>query len=156
MRSYEKRHFVVVLPGGVKVFKDLEIRDERPSYIQNDIRAMAQGVVCAAKLTTPRKNPQTIKVKVFEQTIQNGQMVEKFSNEFDIQPSLERMTASEYAEEYTAVVKDLPIPFKDFVADQVADRDPSCFEERIDVAIGITRAIADAIAKYDAMKGVKS
>ena len=143
----EKRHFVVVLPGDVKVFKDLEY-DDRSWSVQNIIRSMVQDVVWNSKLTTPRKNPQTIKVKVFEQSIQNGLMVEKFCNEFDIQLALERMTGEDYDNEVNEIVSCLPFEFKGFVLNTLANVERASFEENVDTAREIVRRLAPTVEGY--------
>ena len=143
----EKRHFVVVLPGDVKVFKDLE-HDDRSWSVQNSIRSMAQEVVWASKLTTPRKNPQTVKVKVFEQRIQNGQIEDKFIGEFDIQLALERMTGEDYDNEVNEIVSCLPFEFKGFVLNTLANVERASFEENVDTAREIVRRLAPTVEGY--------
>jgi hypothetical protein len=142
----EKRHFMVVLPGDVKVFKDLE-HDSRSWSVQNSIRSMAQEVVWASKLTTPRKNPQSIKAKVFEQRIQNGQIEDKFISEFDIQLALERMTYEDYTIEVEEILSCLPVEFKGFVLDTLADERAS-YEEKVDVAREIVGRLAPTVERY--------
>jgi len=144
--KYEKRHFVVVLPGDIRVFKDLEIRDERSSRILEEVRSMAQQVVWGAKLTTPRKNPQTIKVKVYEQTIREGKISEAGWSQFDIQPLLEPMTGAEYAVEVTEVLTSLPHEFHNFVSQRAEGH--SSYEERIQVIREIVESLEKAITSY--------
>ena len=144
--KYEKRHFVVVLPGDIRVFKDLEIRDERSSRILEEVRSMAQQVVWGAKLTTPRKNPQTIKVKVYEQTIREGKISEAGWSQFDIQPLLEPMTGAEYAVEVTEVLTSLPHEFHNFVSQRAEGH--SSYEERIQVNREIVESLEKAITSY--------
>jgi hypothetical protein len=144
----EKRHFVVVLPGDVKVFRDLDCSDDRSWSIQNNIRSMAQAAVWDAKLTTPRKNPQTVKVKVFEQRIQNGQIEEKFIGEFDIQLALERMTDEDYDNEVREITSCLPFEFKGFVENTLSNIERASFEENVDTAREIVRRLAPTVEKY--------
>jgi hypothetical protein len=144
--KFEKRQFVVVLPGDVKVFKDLE-HDDRSWSVQNSIRSMVQDVVWNSKLTTPRKKPQTINVKVFEQTIQSGQIAEKFIGEFDIQLALERMTDEEYVNEVEEIVSYLPVEFKGFIQYMMVEERAS-YEEKVDLAREIVDRLAPTVEKY--------
>lgn len=145
--KFEKRHFEVVLPGDIRVFKDLEIRDERPARIQDEVRQMVQQVVYAAKLTTPRKNPVDIKVKVFEQTIKDGKIVETPCGSLDITPPLEPMTRQEYDEEIRGILADLPASFHSFVSHQLSERDVS-YEESVGIARELVDGLRPAIAAY--------
>lgn len=142
-----KRHFVVVLPGNVRVFKDLEGQETRGWTDKDRVRQMAQEVVYAAKLTTPRKRPTDIVVPVFEQTIKEGKIVETLFGQFDISLPLEPMSGEEYMQERTEAMAVLPVEFRNFVISQVTDYDSS-YEEKMNLAREMADGLAKAIAAY--------
>jgi hypothetical protein len=98
---------------------------------------------------SPRKNPITIKVKVYRLDIVEGALVRKFIKDEVVQPSLERMTDEEYVEEMNELLKDIPKEFHDFVRNDSYDRGHSAgMEEVISHACDLVFNLKPCIEAY--------
>jgi hypothetical protein len=70
-------------------------------------------IIREAGLTTTRKNPQTIPVKVFLIELNEGKLERKHTRLFQIVPPIARMTEDEFNEEQIRMIKDIPNEFHD-------------------------------------------
>jgi hypothetical protein len=121
------------------------MQDEK--RLKDVVRSMTQDAVVAANFTTSRKDPQTINVKIFEQTIKNGSVVDSPYCEFDIYPPIKRMTSEDFIIEHAIIVRDLSSEFLELVEEQM--NRGKCYEEKIDIARSFTKSLSNALERYN-------
>ena len=109
----EKRNYVAVLPDGREHFEDVTFyRHTRPD---DELQRVAENAVRKAGITTPRKDPERITVKVFALEIKQGKLDRRLAKEAIVAPPMERMTQAEFDEELTEILSDLPEAFHPFI-----------------------------------------
>lgn len=100
MRTQEqKRQFIAKLASGKE--KAFESTYDR-------IDEMAQAVVRAEKLTTPRANPQHIAVVIEESKVVNEEIKRVYVKSVSVMPYLERMTQAEFDQEQAELLDRIP------------------------------------------------
>jgi hypothetical protein len=149
--TMEKRHYEVIVPGvNGSFFYDIPVYDRIGvgDVNNNRLKEAAEKAVREAKLTTPRKNPQSIEVQVIRLEIQDGKL-QRTPNKVRVQPPLAKMTKAEYDEEMAEVVKDLPEEFRQFVIGRsYEDGHSSGYEEVINYAVELTDALTPCVTAY--------
>jgi hypothetical protein len=120
-------------------------------------KGLAEQLVRRLGLTTPRKDPQKLKVDVFRLDIVQGQLKRVPVGTYDVQPYLERMTDEEYADELKDILSDVPEEFWPFVKSQSWDRGHSSGnEEVISYARELVGELAPCIAAFEKKKKKKT
>jgi hypothetical protein len=143
-----KLDFVVVLPSGVESNHEVLYYDDGRRQ-NNSAQRAAEEAVRQAKLTTSRKEPQTVRVKVFALSIKLGTLVRSPAGTFDIMPPLERMTEDEYTDELNELLADLPDEFKNYVSQTAYEEGHSAgYEEVITCARNIVCNLKPAVDAY--------
>lgn len=93
-----------------------EADTDKDNICVNVLQNKLEELVRKSGLTTPRKEPKTISVKLTVLKVDNGILVEKPVKVYQIQPPLTRMNEQEFAEEQVAILKDIPdelvMPFR--------------------------------------------
>lgn len=142
----ETRSIVVVLPNGYEHFCEITIFNNTHNY--EYVHAAADAVQ-AARLTTPRSNPQHIKVTIFNLSIEKGQVRRKLYGNLNVPLPLERMTEADYASAIADIVKGLPESFRNYVTNEAWDRGHSDgYEAVVQIADDIAGNLNDAIHNY--------
>lgn len=133
--------FVAVLPDGTE--HNFEVRVNGGCAVDGD--ALARGcrdAVRAAKLTTPRSNPQQIPVDLFELKILGGKLVRSRVLRCLIDLPPERLANDELSAEMLALLADLPEEFQGYVSHESWDRGHSAGMEEV---VMIARSIVDSL-----------
>ena len=117
------------------------------SWSDLDYSNQCRYAVYSAKLTTPRKNPTQVVVRVFELRLKEGKVEKRSVGAWDVIPPLERLTSPEYKQEMEDLLSDIPEEFHSFVRDICYDKCDS-FEERIDLAGTIVCKLKECVDKY--------
>lgn len=114
----------------------------------HDIVTAAQDAVRQLGIRTPRKNPQPVKVTVFTQRLERGDIKET-PHKLEVVPYLERMTDTEYKEEMDELLKPLPPEFHAFVRGQAYDQGHSSgYEEVVSIAQGLVHDLEPCVMAY--------
>lgn len=144
--STQMKNLVAVLPDGTEHFADVRVYGQR---VTTEYRQVAEDAVRKAGLTTSRKDPQTVKVKVFVLGILKGAIHRESAGQYDITPPLERMTEQEYAEEMKEILADLPEAFRSYVESEAYEDGHSAgYEEVVTLARNMASSLKRPIAEY--------
>lgn len=90
-----------------------ECDTEKNNICTDVIHDKIQRLVSDSGITTSRKNPNKIEVKVTVLKPENGQLVEKDVKVYKIQPPLARMTEVEFTEEQCSLLDGIPYELRD-------------------------------------------
>ncbi len=132
------KNYVAVLPDGSEHYED--------SY---DARQVAQDVVRKAGITTSRKNPQQVSVKVYELTIKAGKVHRGYGSDIKVMPYRIPMTETEFNEEMREITDQVPEAFRPYVTSESWDRGHSDgYEEVVLIAGNIVHALLPGIKRY--------
>ena len=104
--------YIAVLPDGTE-YSEEWTKDHRP--ISDRSRSQCEDAVRRFKLTTSRKNPQRIEVKLFKMEVKDGEVKRVPQGSFDVLPYLEPMTYTEFDDELNEELEKIPAEFHDFV-----------------------------------------
>jgi hypothetical protein len=107
-----------------------------------DYQQWCQEAVRFWQLTTPRAEPQQVRVQLFRLKIVKGQIARQTISTYTVTPPLERMTADEYSAEMDEILAALPGPFRAYVGSEAYERGHSAGYEEV---VGIAQAMADAL-----------
>lgn len=141
------KNFSLTLPDGSKRYIEVVSDNNKGWTTQDRIKQEVGQILCLSKITTPRNNPTEISIKVYEQSIKNGQIKENYYCEIKIPVPFEPLTFDTYVEELNDIVEPLPIVFQKYVKQDLADRDQP-YEELVCVAKDIVNNLLPAIDEY--------
>lgn len=142
------RNLVVVHPDGREYF--LETPDDR--YGMNYIQA-AETAAGNWNLTTSRKKPEVVPLKVYQLNIASGMLVRYLLGEVGVTPRFKPMTDTEFKEELLLLIKDLPPAFQGWVeygAWEKTQDEP--YEEVIGQVQGMLPRLKATIKQHDKRK----
>lgn len=104
-----KRSFVVIIPDGSDRFFEL---DEMRGMIRKvDIEREASRFLVDAGFRSPRNNPRTLELPVFELLIKQGQLVRKEYNRVSVVAPPAAMTETDFNEDQAALLEQVPVEF---------------------------------------------
>ena len=143
--------FVLILNGKER-FIELKSPD-RWETRSSQLTRSCDNLVRDMKLCTPRKNPSSVIVKIFQLEIVNGELKRRFCADKTVQLPSEDMTESEYNEELADAVKELPEPFQRYVCNLAYDDGHSAgYEEVVSIAERMATELLPVIKEYEKMK----
>lgn len=144
--AIETVQVVAILPDGREYFADLRKYGNNSRF---DYEQAARDAVRKYELTTPRKNPQTVDVKVCGLSIKEGKLERSTGCTFKITPPLERMTEEEYTTEMKAILDTIPESFRSFVSIYSYEHGHSAgYEEIILIANNLVNALKPCIEEF--------
>ncbi len=146
MARGNKHQYVAVLPDGTEFFGEAE---DGSSLLSGSPENVCEQAVRKAGLTTPRANPQKVKVGLFRLEIKEGKLERRPCGTKEVMPYLERMTEDEYATEMMDILGPLPEAFRQFVRSQAYDRGHSAgYEEVISIASDLASELLPCCKEY--------
>ena len=130
--SREKKTYAAVVFDGSR---------EYPGYYgecdtSDAIERLAGNAVSNYKITTPRKNPCAIGVKIVVVEVKNNALLHRHHALLQITPPLSAMTEAEYDQECDEILTDVPEEFHSVLRDMAYDRGHSSGREEV---VGILR-----------------
>lgn len=144
----DKKNFVAVLPDGTEHFEELSMFSPR-GWSHHDYERVCENAVRNARLTTPRNNPDCVKVDLFVVSIQNGSLNRHKVGNYSITPPLERMTDSDFNAEMRDILGEIPEEFHSYVSSESWDRGHSAgYEECVSIARSIVFSLKPCIESY--------
>jgi hypothetical protein len=150
------KNLVAVLPDGKDYFAAINFRaGENRQSLYRDV---AQDAVRKAGITTPRKDPKTVHVKMFVLKIDNGQLKREEITGYDVTPPMVRMTENEFYQEREELVMELPVEFHSAVNQMAWEHGHSAgYEEVINYLRELVSNLKPCIEKYKAnhLKGTE-
>lgn len=140
----QKRTYVVVFADKTEHFVEIMYNSE--SFSAKNI---CQDAVRSKKLTTSRKNPQTVAVELFAVEISGGQLNRRKVGNYEVMPSLERMNSEEYNEELAEAIEELPEEFQSYVSHAAWERGHSAgYEEVVNIAREMASDLLPHLQRY--------
>lgn len=133
MKKDDVRHYVAVLPDGTEKFFDAHFDHQDSDWAA---RQAVDG------LTTPRADPQPVRVKVMKLKIRNGKLEREFACEHRLMPRLAPMTEAEYIRHLEEAVKSLPDEFRTWVRGTAWEQGHSAGYEEV---VSIAESMADEL-----------
>lgn len=122
----------------------------------HELKELADSIIRRLKITTPRNNPEKVKVGVYKLEIDKGQLNRRLVKTFEIMPYRERMTQEEYDGELESILKQVPEDFRQYVRDQSwEDGHSAGLEEVISIAQDIVDKIDPCIEKFKKRHKIK-
>lgn len=107
----ETRNYVAVLPDGTEHPFDLSSYGRNRGFDKHDFESQISAILSRVGLTTPRKEPQAVKVKCFRLSIKGLTLERTPAGTYEVTPPLERMTEAEFTEEQAYLLKRAPEEF---------------------------------------------
>lgn len=128
MKNRDYKMFVATIDGKETHF---EANPEASEHSSESVKSMASRIVCEAGMTTPRRSPQTVRVRVESFGVKDGKMVRVLYRDYDIQPPLARMTDAEFKEEQDSTLSEVPSEFRPVLSSMAWDRGHSGGHEEV-------------------------
>lgn len=114
MTTNDNKYLVAVLPGGQEI--EFMFRPSRGLGWSKHEYERACGVALAkAGITTPRDNPQSIFVELFERVLSGGDTARRHRGTFEVVPPVASMTPEQFEAEIREALQALPEEFCQFV-----------------------------------------
>ena len=144
MSKTEKIMVVAVLPDGAEHYGELESRHNGGF----PLKQFAEEAVRANGLTTDRKDPQDVSVRIYALVTRAGKLERDGRGHVTVMPPLKSLTVTEYeaicAEQYNRVPED----FRSYVADELGSHSCSGMDESADVLADIVDRLLPAIKAF--------
>jgi len=146
MKNRDYKMYAAVIDGKETVFEADPSASENSS---ESVKWATERVVRESGLTTPRSNPQTVRVRVEAFGVKDGKMVRTLYRDYDIRPPLARMTDAEYVEERDSALLDVPCEFCPVLSDMAWERGHSSgYEEVINYLLELVAELKPVIESY--------
>ena len=138
--------YIAVLPDGTEYSEEWT----KHGYPLSDrSRSQCEDAVRRFKLTTSRKNPQRIEVKLFKMEVKDGEVKRVPQGSFDVLPYLEPMTYTEFDDELNEELEKIPLEFHIFVRNFTNEHAPeSNYDSQFNFAKQIISELKPCIADY--------
>ena len=138
----------VLVNGELKeYFGELNIQNGRLESLET--KSFADTVVRHFKLTTPRKNPMQVVVKLSTLEIKGGKMERKFYGNIPVMPYLKAMTVDEFNAEQAEILKECPEEFRGVFSGKAwEDGHSAGYEEVISHLSELVDAFKEPINKF--------
>ena len=103
---------------------------------------LARDAVRKTGITTNRKDPKCVRVKIFALEIKNASLVRRECQTINVQPPLEPMTPVEYDEECQDILRNVPEQFHVALQSMAYERGHSSGYEEV---LGMLRDLVDSL-----------
>lgn len=145
----EKRNYKFVLPNGNEHFETVDFQSWKGSNGDQLRNAVESFVRFKSGLTTNRKEPTNIKVRVFRQEIEGGKIKDSLVADYSVTPAYGPMTEVEYVSELQDLLAHVPKAFQPFVRQRSWEEGHSSgYEAVIQHADGLITDLKPAIEIY--------
>lgn len=145
----EKRNYKFVLPNGNEHFETVDFQSWKGSNGDQLRNAVESFVRFKSGLTTNRKEPTNIKVKVFRQEIEGGKIKDSLVADYSVTPAYEPMTQEEYDSELKDLLEHIPKAFHPMVRQRAWEEGHSSgLESVIQAADSLITDLQPAIEIY--------
>lgn len=144
-----KLSYVAVLQDHPEQFFDINDEPRQRGVRVIELQTKAEAVVRNLGITSPRKDPITVPVRIQQLIIKNGKLERTTGTTYNVQPPLERMTDDEYNEEMAEILKSIPPDFHQFINTQAYERGhSSSHEECVNIARSLASDLLPCINKF--------
>jgi len=145
MNSSEKKTYAAVVFDGSR---------EYPAFYGecdkfHTVEELAMSAIRNYKITTPRRSPCPISVKISVVEVKNNALMHRQHTVLKLTPPLSAMTEEEYGSECEEVLTDVPIEFHAVLRDMAYDRGHSSGrEEVVSILDELVSKLSPAIKEY--------
>lgn len=146
--SSTKLNLVAVLPDGREHAREVSCFN-RGGFTSLEYRSFCEEALRKLSVVTPRSNPVNTIVGLYALSIKGTVLERRHIGNYEVRPSLTRLTEEEYSKELSELLEDIPKEFHGFVGKESWDRGHSAgYEEVINIANELVYNLKPAIEAY--------